>query len=93
MENMARTAAVVIVSRFIAVITYRIKGAPFIRGQKYFCPASFLFDVRPLFSNSFFGGVWYFVNLRFLPKKSKKLAKNKDYMKLLAVKNTFTELA
>ena len=39
-------------------LKYRIKGAPFIRGQKHFCPASFLFDVRPLYSNSFIFGVF-----------------------------------
>ena len=62
-------------------LKYQIKGTPFIRDQKSFCPAPFLFDVRPLFSNSFFGGVWYFYH--FFTKKSIHLAKNKDYMKLL----------
>ena len=42
----------------INTLKYRIKGAPFIRGQKNFCPASFLFDVRPLYSNSFIFGVF-----------------------------------
>jgi len=39
-------------------LKYRIKGAPFIRGQEFFfCPAPFLFDVRPLYSHfGFLGG-------------------------------------
>ena len=61
-------------------LKYRIKGAPFIRGQPKKLPCTLLFL-----------GSLVFFKFNFFTKKSTHLAKNKVYMKLLAVKNTFTE--